>query len=279
MKQHSLITTLFAAALCLCVEHAAGTQQGPLKRFRTAEQSPPELDDVEITFGSHTHPPNPTTQWPTSGSTTRTTSRPTRRPTTTPIITPPSKQPTTGQPTDSPSIAPQPTPRPSTMLPTPPSAVSDIASFDSGTTGGTSWSGSIVGAQYQGNNPTGNPIILKLVTSSTSDWFIWLHGTRVTITRTREDQSSQNMGELVAGQSETISNWRGSNLDLVIEVHEVNDGSPSYADLDIVLTAMPSSSEPPTTSRPTLSPSVKPTAEPARSPSKKPIDVSDTTLC
>lgn len=94
------------------------------------------------------------------------------------------------------------------------------------------------------------------------------------------------MGE---GQSETISNWRGSAVDLVIRVDEVNTVAiPNYATLEITLqpqtapsptqrlaTPTSSPSKPPITSSPTSSPSKPPitswpTTEPTLSPSMKP---------
>ena len=122
---------------------------------------------------------------------------------------------------------------PPSQPPTHPPTMGDIVNFNSGTTGGTSWSGKIIGAAHYGNNPSVHPIIIVLVSADTSDWFIGLNDIQVTISKV-EDGWISLMGALIAGQSETISNWRNSGLDLVVKVNEINNNaSPVYADVEI----------------------------------------------
>ena len=52
---------------------------------------------------------------------------------------------------------------------------SDIATFYSGRTGGTSWHGKIVGVGEYDQNPNNHPIVLKIETGRGSDWFVGLN--------------------------------------------------------------------------------------------------------
>lgn len=147
-------------------------------------------------------------------------------------------------------------------------ASSDIVNFNSGTRGGTLWSGKITGAQYYGNNPSDNPIVIKLVSGDMFDWYIMFNFDGLVITKIREGQNSI-VGQLGMGQRETISSWRGTALDLVITVHEITHVSPEYARVDIVFgpqntlspaqepTALPSLSKNGMSNQPTRDPSMK----------------------
>ena len=67
--------------------------------------------------------------------------------------------------------------------------MSDIVNFNSGTTGGTAWSGKIIGFAHFGNNPTNHPIIV-LVSRDTSDWDIGFNDFQVAITKMEDGQNS-----------------------------------------------------------------------------------------
>ena len=55
----------------------------------------------------------------------------------------------------------------------------------------------------------------------------------MTITKVKDWQSSL-MGTLPAGNSETITNWRNSGLNLMIKVNEIDTNvTPSYASVEI----------------------------------------------
>ncbi len=124
-------------------------------------------------------------------------------------------------------------------------------SFDSGSTGGTSWRGRLTGLSDYNNNPDGHPITLKLETGGQADWFIAFNRAAgissdtqsavdmVTIHRVNAgngESYSQSFlkGGLRAGRSATIHDWRDTGLGLIIRVTEVNiDVSPAYAFVEV----------------------------------------------
>ena len=111
--------------------------------------------------------------------------------------------------------------------------MSDVRVFDSATQGGTSWSREIIGVTYFGNNPSNHPIIIMLVSGDAFGWLIGFNNIQVTITKVEGGQSSLK-GVLIAGQSETIRNWRHSGWD------EMNTNiSPGYAAIDITFRPQP----------------------------------------
>ena len=111
--------------------------------------------------------------------------------------------------------------------------MSDIVNFNSGTTGGTSWSGKIIGAAQHGNNPTNLPVIVMLESGNDFDWLIGFNDIEVTITKVKNGQSFLK-GALPAGKSASISNWRRSGLELTIKVNEIDtDVPPAYASVEI----------------------------------------------
>ena len=139
----------------------------------------------------------------------------------------------------------------------------DIVYFDPHTTGDAAWSGKLIGVSHYGSNRFNLPVIILLVTGDAFDWFIGFNDVDVTITKIQmEDEQFSLMGTLIAGQSETISSWRNSGLDLVVKVNEINtNASPVYADVEITFGSQ---------DMPTLVQTLGPT----RSPSKNPTDVS-----
>lgn len=128
----------------------------------------------------------------------------------------------------------------------------DIAFFNSGTSGGTSWRGNIIGMADYGYNPSNFPIILKLETGGGSDYFVSFNratgvnsevqeaSNRVTLHRVDDgDGMSYSQSTLIAtlydGQSATVENWRKSGIDLTIKVIDINvASSPGYADVMII---------------------------------------------
>ena len=128
-------------------------------------------------------------------------------------------------------------------------ADTDIAFFNSGTTGGTSWSGRLIGMSDYGNNPYNHPIILKLETGTGSDYFVSFNRAggvnsevqeandlvlihRVEGGHGTEYSQSMLMSTLYGGRTGTIENWRKSGIDLTVMVNEINLwSSPAYADV------------------------------------------------
>jgi hypothetical protein len=166
-------------------------------------------------------------------------------------------------PTYSPSISP-------TQLPTQKPTTSEIIYFDSGVTECAAWSGPVIGVNHYGNNPDVLPIVVMLVSGDASTWFIGFNHEHVTITKGEGGQYSL-MGILVAGQTETISNWRGSALDLVVKVEKINTNViPEYADIEITFGAdgpcLITPKPVPSTTEPTGIPSSLPTDYPTKNP-------------
>ena len=128
-------------------------------------------------------------------------------------------------------------------------ADTDIAFFNSGTTGGTSWSGRLIGMSDYGNNPYNHPIILKLETGTGSDYFVSFNRAGGVNSEVQEandlvlihrvegghgTEYSQSMltSTLYGGRTGTIENWRKSGIDLTVMVNEINLwSSPAYADV------------------------------------------------
>jgi len=138
--------------------------------------------------------------------------------------------------------------------------------LDSGTTEGVSWPVRLIGLSYFNNNPTNHPVIIKLE-SDDRDWIIGFNGVHVTISKV-EDGEYKLKGSLNSGQTEIISNWRFSDLDLMIEMLQNSTNfKPEYSYADIIIslgrsptlnpTKSPTSS--PTTAKPTSNPSPPPT--------------------
>jgi len=128
-------------------------------------------------------------------------------------------------------------------------ADTDVAFFNSGTTGGSFWSGRLIGMSDYGNNPYNHPIILKLETGTGSDYFVSFNraggvnsdvqeaNDLVLIHRVEggdgtEYSQSMLMSTLYGGRTGTIENWRKSGIDLTVKVIEIDLwSSPAYADV------------------------------------------------
>ncbi len=127
----------------------------------------------------------------------------------------------------------------------------DIAFFNSGTSGGSSWRGKIIGVADYYNNPSNFPIMLKLETGGGADYFISFNRARgvnsevqqaknqVTVYQvdsgdgTRYSKSMLKIA-LSSGRSATIENWRRSGKDLTIKVNTISTySSPGYADVQV----------------------------------------------
>lgn len=123
-----------------------------------------------------------------------------------------------------------------------------VAHFDSGTAGGTSWSGRLVGvADYATSR---HPVVLRLATGNRAAWFLGFNravganaetqeaADEVTIYRVRGGGGrsyslSRLLKTLRGGRSVTVSNWRKSRMDLVITVRDIVWASPAYADIEV----------------------------------------------
>ena len=162
-------------------------------------------------------------------------------------------------------------------------ADTDVAYFNSGTTGGTYWRGRLIGIADYGNNPDNHPVILKLETGTGSDYFVSFNrargvndevqeaSDRVLIHRVEGGHGtaysqSMLMATLYEGRTRTIENWRESGIDLEIKVIDINfSSSPDYADVLVKFG--------PPTQEPTAKPSKNPTSEPStREPTPMPTN-------
>ncbi|KAL7554670.1 hypothetical protein ACHAWF_018161 [Thalassiosira exigua] len=165
-----------------------------------------------------------------------------------------------------------------------------IRQFNSGTAGGTSWRGRIVGVSDYNNNPKGHIMVLKLEAGNPQDWFLGFNRASgmnyetqaardsVTIHSVKSGEgmgysTSRLQGTLKAGKSATVNNWRNSGMALIIKVVEINTwASPGYADVEILFGPQPPPTKMPTrrpTNKPTK-PTQRPTARPTRRPTNRP---------
>ena len=215
----------------------------------------PGYADVSVLFGPQPQPTPKPSQYPTKSPSSSPSSRPTSSPSSSPTMSPtyeksPSVSPTTESPTLEPSGNPttvlpsvsptteSPTPSPSLSLTTidaQGSQSSDIAYFDSGLEGGTSWVGQLMSVdEFGSNNPSNIPKAVILTTDDTNIWYIYFDSVQVTIFRMDENSQSSVVGVLVEGQKEVVTNWRDSGLDLVIVVNRIDtSSSPGYAEVEI----------------------------------------------
>jgi len=122
-----------------------------------------------------------------------------------------------------------------------------IKSWNSGTAGGTSWKGKIIGLADYGRNPNDLPFILKLETGTASDYFVSFNRASGVNSEVQQAANQVTMYQVDAGdgvsysrstlkaaiqngRSATIENWRKSGKDLTIKVVSINtSSSPSYA--------------------------------------------------
>jgi hypothetical protein len=131
-------------------------------------------------------------------------------------------------------------------------ADTDIAYFNSGTAGGTSWSGRLIGVADYGNNPNKYPIMVKIEVGGASDYFVSFNRARGINSEVQQahDQvviyqvdsgdgktysKSMMKAALRGGRQATIENWRKSGKDLTIKVIKINtSSSPGYAEISIL---------------------------------------------
>jgi len=124
--------------------------------------------------------------------------------------------------------------------------------WNSGTRGGTSWSGHIIGiADYQ-NNPNQRPVVVKLESGTSNDLFVGFNRAvgvnrdvsearnQVTVVQAGGDgltfSQSYMKSILSEGESYVVSNWRGTGLDMTIHVKEINLlANPAYSDVSMSL--------------------------------------------
>eukprot|EP01082_Thalassiosira_pseudonana_P009539 g8613.t1 g8613 contig3:495248-497968(-) len=184
-----------------------------------------------------------------------------------------------------------------------------ITSWDSGDKGGTSWSGRLIGVAEYDTNPNKLPIVLKLETGTDRDYFVGFNRAigpnkdnkqaddEVTVIEAGNGFNyAQSFLRATLGQGDTSSHskWRGTKLDLVVKVTEINTSvTPGYADITITFGAplVPTTPQPshaptpplptqkPTTRAPVTSPpSMRPTTPRpiTSSPSKRPTTFAPT---
>jgi hypothetical protein len=159
--------------------------------------------------------------------------------------------------------------------------VTDIQEWDSGTVGGTIWSGQIVGVAEYGINPRDRPVVLKLETGTDTDLYIGFNRAtgsnkdndeaddELTITETGAEGLAYSQSFLKAtlrsGETYTHSNWRKYGIDLVVHVNEINTAAVlGYADVTVEFGEYSSSS---------------PTPRPTGVPTSSPTTSSPTQLC
>ena len=159
----------------------------------------------------------------------------------------------------------------------------EILIWDSGEDGGTVLDTTMVGIAEFDMITDNNPVVIKLETGKDLDYFIGFNRATgptsqnrfaddlVTIYEAGNNGMSYSYSYLNAhlakGESHTITKWRGTKLDLTINVLDINiDVVPGYAHLRIVFG-----------DEPTLPPTSLPTAEPTNSrptepqPTAKPV--------
>ncbi|KAL7533597.1 hypothetical protein ACHAXR_010512 [Thalassiosira sp. AJA248-18] len=154
-----------------------------------------------------------------------------------------------------------------------------IKVWNSGTSGGTRWSGTLTGvAEYDANSNNG--IVLKLETGNSADYFIGFNRAagpnadnkqaddKVTIYQVKDgDGKAYSHSYLKAtigeGNTHTVENWRKSGLDLVVKAHKIDTTvNPGYAELEVTFGPQTNPTRSPTpapTNNPTLSPTSNPT--------------------
>ena len=148
----------------------------------------------------------------------------------------------------------------------------EILTWDSGEDGGTVLETKMVGIAEFDKITDNNPVVIKLETGEKLDYYVGfnratgptsqnrLASNLVTIYEAGNNGLSYSNSFLNAylaeGESHTISKWRGTELDLIITVLEINiDVVPGYARIKIVYGDEPA---PPPMNPPTAKPTVRP---------------------
>ncbi|KAL3804017.1 hypothetical protein HJC23_006408 [Cyclotella cryptica] len=128
--------------------------------------------------------------------------------------------------------------------------LTDTQVWNSGTAGGTQWSGKIIGIADYNNNPEYHPVVVKIESGTPQDIFIGFNRVKgatrdttdgmnkVTIVQAGADglgySQSLVQATLNEGESHVISDWRGSGLDLIIIANEIIlDIDPAYAEVSV----------------------------------------------
>ena len=159
----------------------------------------------------------------------------------------------------------------------------DTRVWNSGTVGGTQWSGAIIGIADYNNNPNSRPVVVKLESGGPDDLFVGFNRAKginidvadarnqVTVTEAGNDGLGYSQSFLKAtlsqGESYRVVNWRGTGVDMTIYVHEINlSANPGYADVTMSF-GDPQIHQ---TTSTTPIPTVSPTRIPTRDPTKKP---------
>jgi len=159
--------------------------------------------------------------------------------------------------------------------------------WNSGTIGGTTWSGSIIGIADYKNNPNTRPVVVKLESGGPDDLFVGFNRAaginrdtadardQVTVIESGNDGLGYSQSFLKAilsqGESYSVENWRGSGLDMTIHVKEINlSANPAYADVIMTFGDPQANPTKNPTWVPTRSPSSLPTQSPTKNPTKSP---------
>ncbi|KAL9181023.1 hypothetical protein ACHAXT_009828 [Thalassiosira profunda] len=129
---------------------------------------------------------------------------------------------------------------------------SDTIVWNSETASGSQWTGTIVGIADYHNNPNARPVVVKLESGGPIDLFVGFNRKSGINFETKQAQNSVTVVEagndglgysrsfvkaiLAQGDSYTAANWRGSGLDMIVHVREINlDANPAYADVSMSL--------------------------------------------
>ena len=153
-----------------------------------------------------------------------------------------------------------------------------VRTFATGTIGGTSWSGKMVGVAQYDKAQGIDPIVLKLETGKESDWFIGFNrkigansdvkqgGNLVTLYTVTDGDGLEYshsflQGTIGNGGTFRVTNWRNSGYALDIKVNDINyNVLPAYADVEI-------------TFGPQQNPTPNPTPKPTNNPTPEPTEV------
>jgi hypothetical protein len=159
--------------------------------------------------------------------------------------------------------------------------------WDSGTVAGTRWAGTIIGIADYENNPDSRPVVVKIESGTADDLFVGFNRARGINSQTKAAPNQVTVhlagndgvgyatsflrATLSQGTSYTVPNWRGSGVNLVIQVKEINlSSTPGYADVQISFGNY--------VAPPTIKPTIKATPKPSKVPTMPPSTVKPTPI-
>jgi len=139
---------------------------------------------------------------------------------------------------------------------------------------GTQWSGTIIGIADYNDNPNARPVVVKIESDGPDDLFVGFNRAaginrdvvdardKVTVVEAGNDglgfAQSYTKAVLSQGEYYHVANWRGSGIELIIHVNQINlEANPGYA--DVIMWAQVEQ-----TNSPSLTPTHHPTSNPTR---------------